>query len=278
MSSNTEQLGKAGILFSRAFMRVMFASVQGWKNNVSGDVEQFQMVGLDGSNLEVSLQHSTSSEVKGVLLLCHPFLKYGLHYFHKNEMSQAFCDAGYHVLCFNFKGFGRSNIKGHAFWQDVLSVANMAQQRFGGLPIHLLGCSFGGFHLTHALAEDKSPFSSVVLDSVPPSVTVFFKGGLIAKAMRWISNSRLSTATGTRPIVHSLKQVKGLPIVFFYGDADEYMPHEDVRELKVQCPEVSFVKFANCGHLEIYKLNKQEYVDAVTSFFCHGKLSDEGKR
>jgi alpha-beta hydrolase superfamily lysophospholipase len=252
----------------------MFNAVQGWKNEIPASASHFVETGRDGSRLEGAIQLSENTEVKGVVMLCHPFLKYGMHYFFNNKLAQALSNQGFHVVTFNFKGFGRSNIKGHAFNEDVFSIADMVKLKFPDMALHLIGCSFGGFHLSHALAVDSLPFTSVVLDSVPPSVTVFFKGGFLAKAMRWISSSKLAEATGTRPIKHSLTQVSGLPIAYLYGDEDKYVPLSDVADLKSSCGDIEFIPFRGCGHLDIYKHHKQQYIQTVVQFFSSHTVTE----
>jgi len=190
--------------FSLVFMRVMFSAVHGWKKKVPVELEYIQVEGCDGSTLEGAIRQADTSAPKGVVLLCHPFLKYGMHYFFKNGMDQSLTSHGFDVISFNFKGFGRSNIRGHAFYEDIFSATNYIKQRYPDLPIFLLGCSFGGFHLSHALARNSKDFTSVVLDSVPCSVSVYFKQGLLSLAMNWISKSKLGDHTGTTPIKGSL--------------------------------------------------------------------------
>ncbi|CAB9495202.1 alpha/beta hydrolase [Alteromonas macleodii] len=274
MSSNV-QISPFGIAISKLFMKLMFRPMHGWKQAVPKRAEYFLQRGLDGSQLEGSIQTSPSTNVKGVVLLCHPFLKYGMHYFFNSELDKALLDSGFHVVSFNFKGFGCSNIKGHAFSDDVISIAKMIEQRFPGLPIHSLGYSFGGFHLSHALAKNETPFASAVLDSVPGTVTVFFKKGILAKAMKWISSSHLATPTGTSPIIGSLRRVENLPIKFLYGLEDEYILDTDLEELKLNCRNMEFASFPGCGHLDNYKMRKKDYLQELVGFFEANSLTKQ---
>lgn len=259
--------GWPGVAICRLFSRVMFRQVQGWKRDVPAHAAAFVEVSRDGSRLEGASVRTTAMQPRGVVMLCHPFLKYGMHYFFENKLDQAFLDQGYHVVAFNFKGFGRSTIGGHAFADDVLAIARRVTQDNPGLPVHLVGCSFGGYHLAHALARDATPFTSAVLDSVPVSVRSYFTRGPLRHAMRWISGSRLAVPTGTCAIDHSLQSVRHLPVAYFYGLNDRFIPAASVAGLKRDCGTLHMVGFEGCRHLENHKNHRDRYFEEIFAFF-----------
>jgi len=267
MSKHEQSTGWLGVAISKLFIRTMFRQVQGWKREVPSHAAGFVEIARDGSRLEGASLRTTVMHPRGVVLLCHPFLKYGMHYFFENKLDQAFLDQGYHVVAFNFKGFGRSTIGGHAFADDVLAIARRVQRDNPGLPIHLVGCSFGGYHLSHALARDTTPFTSAVLDSVPVSVRSYFTRGPLRLAMRWISGSRLAVPTGTCAIDHSLRGVGKLPIAYFYGLDDRFIPAASVAGLSLDCQALYLVGFEGCRHLENHKKHRDRYFEEIFDFF-----------
>lgn len=271
MKRQEQSVGWFGAAVSKLFIRVMFRQVQGWKRDVPERACAFVETARDGSRLEGAVLRANAPKAKGVVLLCHPFLKYGMHYFFENNLDQAFVDHGYHVVTFNFKGFGRSTIGGHAFADDVLAIARRISLDYPGLPIHLLGCSFGGYHLSHALARDATPFTSAVLDSVPISVRSYFTRGPLRLAMRWISGSRLAVPTGTCAIDRSLRGLHQLPIAYFYGLDDRFIPDASVTELSLECQTLHVVRFAACRHLENHKKHRDRYFAEIFDFFAQAE-------
>lgn len=267
MSRNEQSTGWLGVAISKLFIRVMFRQVQGWTRDVPSRAAGFVEIARDGSRLEGASLRTSAMCPRGVVLLCHPFLKYGMHYFFENNLDQAFLAQGYHVVAFNFKGFGRSTIGGHAFADDVLAIARRVSRDNPGLPIHLVGCSFGGYHLSHALARDATPFTSAVLDSVPISVRSYFTRGPLRLAMRWISGSRLAIPTGTCAIDHSLRGVRHLPIAYFYGLNDRFIPAASVAGLSLDCEALHVVGFEGCRHLENHKKHRDRYFEEIFDFF-----------
>lgn len=268
MSQAVHSTSAAGEAVSRLFIRVMFRHVQGWKRVVPSRARAFVEVGEDGSRLEGAFVRTDARNPRGVVMLCHPFLKYGMHYFFENRIDAELAAHGYHVAMFNFKGFGASTIGGHAFADDVNSIARRVAREFPELPIHLLGCSFGGYHLSHALARDSRLFASAVLDSVPLTVRSYFTRGLLRHAMRWISGSRLAVPTGTCSIDQSLRHVRGLPLAYLYGSDDRYIPKESVDAL-VDCVEgMQVIAFDGCKHLEGHKKSRGTYFAQILDFYA----------
>ncbi|WP_033727706.1 alpha/beta hydrolase [Pseudomonas cremoricolorata] len=267
MSRNDHSTSWLGAAVSKLFIRVMFRQVQGWKRDVPPRASAFIENAPDSSLLEGAVQHSCAVQPKGVVMLCHPFLKYGMHYFYENELDRAFVEQGYHVVAFNFKGFGRSSIGGHAFADDVLAIARRVSRDYPGLPIHLVGCSFGGYHLAHALARDHTPFTSAVLDSVPLSVRSYFTRGPLRLAMRWISGSRLAVPTGTCAIDQSLRGIRHLPIAYLHGLDDRFIPGSSVTKLQRECADLQVIGFEHCRHLENHKKHRDRYFAEIFAFF-----------
>lgn len=272
MNKHQQSNGWLAVTFSKLFIRVMFRHVQGWKKDVPSRAESFIEVGSDGSRLEGASVSTTTVHPRGVVLMCHPFLKYGMHYFFESNLDKELLSQGYHVVTFNFKGFGRSTIGGHAFADDVLAIARRISRQFPMLPIHLLGYSFGGYHLSHALARDSTPFTSAVLDSVPISVRSYFTRGPLRIAMRWISGSRLAVPTGTGPIDLSLSSVHNLPIAYLYGRDDRYISEADIVELTHSCNTLRVIGFDNCRHLENHKKHRDRYFEEILGFFTNAEI------
>jgi len=273
-SSVTKTRPMLGVLENRLIktsMRVMFAPVFGWRGPDAEDVRRFQVLGIDNSTLDVACFETDRTIAKGVVILCHPFLKYGMNYFFQNRYHQWLLGAGYHVVGFNFKGFGTSTLAGVSFADDVSSIASWARAKYQGLSLHLLGASFGGYHGVHALASKSPGISSAVLDSVPAMIASYFKGGLTGATMRWLSRSRWAEVTGTQSILTSLAAVREVPCLFLYGNRDDFIVKHEIECIKNVCKTAKTVMYENCSHLEIRKRYPDQYMQGIIEFYdAHG--------
>ena len=252
-------------LFLTSMMRVMFRPVFGWKDASVASPQSFVIDGIDGSRLEAALFKTDLPSHKGIIVLCHPFMKYGMSYFSKNKFAESLTNLGYHVVTFNFKGFGRSSIGGPCFADDVISAVKWASGEFPQSHIHLLGFSFGGYNAIHALARMDGFVKSAVFDSVPPFLGNFFHKGAIGATMRHLGNSRLKVLSGTAPIEYSLTKIHRTPMLLIFGDSDAYC--SDIEQANIEkIGNFSVKTFSNAYHLEAQKKYREEYLRYIAEF------------
>jgi pimeloyl-ACP methyl ester carboxylesterase len=254
-------------------MRTLFRPVFGWRGDGPAGLEPFVHTGADGSWLAGAVRTSRHARARGVVLLCHPFLKYGMHYFFNHGYHEWLAEAGYHVVGFDFKGFGRSTVGGVSFAEDVIAMGEWAQDHWPDLPVHVLGASFGAFHALHAIATGRTAFASVLCDSVPATVARFFGRGVTGAVMRGVSTSRWAEATGTRPIFRALPLPRDLPRLFLFGGADPYITPAEVEHLRAMCGAIHVRVFPDCGHLEVRQACPGAYRGVILGFLDHSSSS-----
>jgi alpha-beta hydrolase superfamily lysophospholipase len=252
--------------FIEWLMRRMFAPVFGWRDPNPNPAERVSIPGLDASVLEAAVMVCEATQPRAVVLLCHPFLRYGKSYFLVNGYAGWLRDAGCHVVAFDFKGFGGSTLAGVCFADDVKAAADWARARFPGLPVHLLGTSFGGFHAVHAIARHGAMVDAAIFDSVPMSIAVFFDRGVVGALMRRISRSRWARPTGTHSLFESLPSMRGIPSLYMFGDRDAYVTRDEIDRVSAACPEARIHHFKDCAHLELRKRQPDAYVKTILEF------------
>jgi alpha-beta hydrolase superfamily lysophospholipase len=216
----------------------------------------------DGTALEGAVL-AAAPGAQGVVVLCHPLLRYGYHYFLRGGLARWVAGAGFHAVLFNFQGIGRSALGGLCFADDVVGAVGWARERFPGLPVHLAGLSFGGYHAAHALPRLDGAVAGAVLDSVPPRIGNVFQSGPASWLMRALSWSPWAAATGTRPVVASLARVRQTPLLLVYGDTDEYCPPTDVIRLAAAVPAARLECLPGTGHMDGFLTRREAYTSAL---------------
>ena len=254
--------------FGTQLMKVMFIPVFGWKAELPAEMRPVVVNGVDGSSLEAGLLKTSHEKPRGVIMLSHPFVKYGMHYFIKKGLHSVLSEAGYHVVLFNFKGFGNSKVNGPSFFDDTKSVHSWVLSEFPDLAIHFLGWSFGGYHSVHSLAKYEMEFSSITLDSVPFSIGRYFSQGLMAKGMRILeSRPKMARVTGVEEIETSLSKITNQQILYLYGGSDKFITEQDLKDFRVNLPSnIELTVFGKCGHNELYEHDKERYLELVLAF------------
>ena len=103
---------------------------------------------LDGPEGQLEALHLATPDAKGVVLICHPHPLFAGTMQNKVvvTLQRAARDAGYATLRFNFRGVGQSAgsyAEGRGEIDDVLAVAHWLAGQHPGLPLTLMGFSFG---------------------------------------------------------------------------------------------------------------------------------------
>lgn len=238
-------------------MRAMFGSVFGRAFPFRDDLTPVELFSADGSKLEAATAKA-KGEARGVVVFCHPFLKYGCHYFERSGHLDFFTGIGFHGLLFNFKGFGKSELKGVSFFDDAIGAVALAKKLHPGLPVHLVGLSFGAYHGVHALARMDGEVHTALLDSVPPDAVNFFNGP-VALAFRMLNGSSFGRLCGTEPIFTDLAAIRRTSLHLVLGDADRYILEHERKALPshVAGDRINWAK--GVGHMEIFKKERGQY-------------------
>ncbi|MDN6857924.1 alpha/beta hydrolase [Pseudomonas sp. CAN2814] len=103
---------------------------------------------LDGPEGQLEALHLATPDARGVALICHPHPLFAGTMQNKvvATLQRAARDAGYATLRFNFRGVGQSAgsyAEGRGEIDDVLAAAHWLAEQHPGLPLTLMGFSFG---------------------------------------------------------------------------------------------------------------------------------------
>lgn len=103
---------------------------------------------LDGPDGQLEALHLDTPDARGVALICHPHPLFAGTMQNKvvATLQRAARDAGYATLRFNFRGVGQSAgsyAEGRGEVDDALAAARWLAEQHPGLPLTLMGFSFG---------------------------------------------------------------------------------------------------------------------------------------
>lgn len=159
-----------------------------------------------------------------VAVICHPHPLHGgtMHNKVVSTLMRAARDLGGSTVRFNFRGVGQSAGEhggGIGEVQDCQAIIDWAAREFAGLPLWLMGFSFGGYVAAAAAREQQDWPQALIL--VAPSV------------------ERMPFA--------DLLPLPG-PATVMMGEDDEVVAPESVFELLEGQPGVTMVRFAETSH------------------------------
>lgn len=150
-------------------------AVEGW--------EHLRLASRSHADLSAVLQLSRAQVVRGVVVCAHPMGLASKGFWLRNGHAEALLQAGFHVLAFDFNGFGESSCTNFDWPADLLAAGHWARQRFPGLPVHALGASFGAMHTINAMVDPAFPFDRVVAEGCAATLPLFWKAYPFAHAV-----------------------------------------------------------------------------------------------
>ncbi|MDM4766371.1 alpha/beta hydrolase [Pelomonas sp. SE-A7] len=223
------------------------------------------------AQLAAVLQQTTAVQPRGVVVCAHPmglackgfWLKYG--------HAQALLEQGFHVLAFDFNGFGESESTNFDWPADAISVGQWAKQRFPGLPVHALTASFGAMHLINAMPRADFPYQRIVAEGCAPNLPMFWKAYPFAHFMLKLGGVVMpSIERGLRPevAIASLPETSRLLLIHSHGDHWTPVAHGD-RLAAAAAPNARLQRLtlASADHTHGMRDEPQVYWPAVRDFF-----------
>ena len=175
-------------------------------------------------------------DARGVALICHPNPVQGGTMLNKvvSTVQRTARDAGYHTLRFNYRGVGASagsHDMASGEVDDAEAVAIWLRAQYPGLPLTLLGFSFGGF-VAAALAGR--------LENQRQAVAQLF---MLAPAVQRL------TADNPPP--------QGVPLTLIQPEVDEVIDPQAVYAWSADLGRAhELLKVAECGHFFHGKLTE----------------------
>src|SRR5690554_1803354 len=179
---------------------------------------------ISGPAGELEILVTRVAEARAVAVICHPHPLHGgtMHNKVVSTLMRAARDQGASTIRFNFRGVGQSageHADGVGEVEDCKAVIDWAASEFAGLPLWLMGFSFGGY-VAAAAARVQTAWPERVL--------------LVAPSVERQPFAELMPLPGS--------------ISVMMGEADEVVASQAVFDLLEGQSGVEVVRFADTGH------------------------------
>lgn len=243
-----------------------------WRWPAGVPAEGWQRVTIDsasGSPLAALLKRAAQG--RGIVVCAHPMGLAAKGFWLRYGHAQALLDAGFHVLAFDFNGFGESPSTSFEYPLDAVAAGQWVRQRFPGLPVHALCASFGALNTLSAMDRADFPYDSVVAEGCSPSLPQFWKAYPFAYAV--LQASRVlapASERRIRPVAHLPRAKPGVPLLLIHSHGDRWTPvaFGDELELAV-APTTPFRRLVleRADHTHGLRDEPGRYLPAVLEFF-----------
>lgn len=248
---------------------------QGWRWPADVSQEGWQRVAIesDSHSTLAGLMRSTSLETpRGMVVLAHPMGLAAKGFWLRHGHAQALLEAGFHVLSFDFNGFGESPSTNFDWPADLVAAGRWARRQFPGLPVHVVGASFGAMITLDTLGDAGFPFERVVAEGAAPTLPMFWKNFPLAHAVlqlgRWVApriERRLRPELGMTQLPVNVR----LLLVHSHGDRWTPVAHGD--RLAAAAPagrRVERLVLQRADHTHGMRDERDHYWPAIQAFLC----------
>ena len=234
---------------------------------ISSHLEPYETLEIAsaGGNL-AGVWFPTTEEPRGVVLMIHPWMRWGQRYFHRRGRLGALRAAGYHVLTFDLSGFGTSSARRRGFFdRDVEAALAVARQRAGELPVHLWGVSCGGYWAHPLLAREA--VSGAVFEDVAQHL-LEWSGRMAPWGWPCYAFFRRFFGGAYRfmDLRHHAPHLRARAVCYVSGAEDPGVRPSETREL-AYCAGGRYFVVPEANHLESIKKATEDVLDFALETF-----------
>ena len=251
-----------------------------WRNPLSelqrAEWQPLTVSSRSGATLRGLFAAARTPAAKATLVLGHPMGKEAKGFFLKHGYADLLRDHGYHVVVFDFNGFGESGVGNFSYHEDMVAVGRVAAERVSDLPVGYLGISLGGQWATVAFADARHPYQFAIVESAPTTLEEFWvRFPLAYRTLQLIAFVSPAFARSVR-IVERIKEARGVQsLLFIYSATDDWAPVAMGQRFQRNSPvPAELWTVAQGKHAQLMKSPHQAaYQAKILAYFDHAVAS-----
>lgn len=268
------ELATRGWFWHRQLKKPFFGRfMKPWRWPAAVSADGWTSVAIDSasqSRLAALVRETDAPQPRGVVVCAHPMGLASKGFWLKHGHADALLAAGFHVVVFDFNGFGDSPSTNFDWPADVLAAGRWARQRFAGLPVHALTASFGAMHVINAMTQPDYPFRNVVAEGVAPNLPMFWKAYPFAHAV--LQAGRLLAPAVERRL-RAESAIAAMPahtrLLLVHSQADRWTPVAHGDRLAAAAPagaQLRRLTLTRADHTHGMRDEREVYWPAVLEF------------
>lgn len=208
------------------------------------------------------------SQARGTVILAHPYLAEARNFFIGRGHADLYYDAGFHVVTFDFNGFGESPFIDFNYENDLSAVAEYAHRRFTGLGIYGHGVSFGAAQIIVYATHTDHRFKALIIENcLDSNLSYYKKRNIRLHLLVSVLMKLFPAANRNHDYVRAVSQLRNLSrVLFIYNNDDDLTTETMGRKLMLSCRLPASFILMKGKHLNALKDNPAEYALTVRSF------------
>jgi pimeloyl-ACP methyl ester carboxylesterase len=248
---------------------------RGWRWPADVPEEGWQRVAIESgshSTLAALLRSPQGRDARGVVVCAHPMGLAAKGFWLRHGHADALLAEGFHVLAFDFNGFGESPSTNFDWPADLMAAGRWARRRFEGLPVHVLGASFGAMMALDALGAEDYPFDRVVAEGCAPTLPMFWKQFPVAHAVLQLGRVVApSVERKLRPELGMARMPSHVRVMLVHSHGDRWTPVSHGERLAAAAPvgrHIERTVLQRAEHTHGLRDERERYWPAVQAFLA----------
>lgn len=242
-----------------------------WPDGVSdAGWERVSFTSGNGARLSAVFGAAHNGSARGAIVLAHPMGVAAKGFWLKQGHAEILRGSGFHVLAFDFNGFGESESANFDYPADVIAAGEYLRRRCEGLPVAIVGCSFGAGYAVCAMARGGHPFRAAVLEAAFPSLPYYWRPYPVPRVLLRASQLVVPRfERELRPIFKATELKERPDILLIYGEADRVTPvhvGEELHAVLSQRTSAELWTVPGAEHTLALRAQRDAYAERVTGF------------
>jgi pimeloyl-ACP methyl ester carboxylesterase len=253
--------------------------MQPWRWPQGVAAEGWRQARIDSSSHAslAAIVREAPGPARAVVVCAHPMGLAAKGFWLRNGHADALLGEGFHVVAFDFNGFGESASTNFDYTADVLAAGRWARAHFPGLPVHALAASFGAMNTISAMGQPDFPFQRIVAEGCAASLPAFWKAYPFAFAMLELMRR---VAPGAERKLRSELQVAQMPahcrLLLVHSRGDPWTPVAQGDRIAAAAPPGAHVErliLQRAEHTHGMRDERDAYWPAVRRFLISAEVS-----
>lgn len=229
----------------------------GWEKNI-----------IVFDNKQICVLHQSPVTAHSIIILAHPYLSEARQFYLKRGHAAMYLNMGFHVVLFDFNGFGESPFEDFNYEEDVRIVAEHFKAKYPDKNISGHGISFGASHVLSYATKMNHHFKKIIVENCLDSNLTYYRKRNIK--LFYVMKSLMAIFPGANKNHDYVKSAGNIlkveNMLLIYNQEDDLTTIEMGQKILAKCNVPAHLEIFKGKHLEAYQKDTLKYVSVISKF------------
>ncbi len=219
-------------------------------------------------NKQICVIHQSPAIAHSLMILAHPYLSEARQFYLRRGHAAMYLNMGFHVVIFDFNGFGESPFEDFNYDEDVSIVTEHFHTMYPEKKIIGHGISFGASHVLSYATKMNHHFGKIIIENCLDSNLSYYKKRNIK--LFYVIKSLMAFFPGANKNHDYVKSAGNIlkveNMLLIYNEEDDLTTIEMGQKILAKCNVPAQIEIFKGKHLEAYQKDTLKYVTVISKF------------